>query len=61
MIGKEPPVSDELWQTVQDAPSVRPARVRAARARVASGEWPTTVQLADCLLAGWFHRLGFRG
>ena len=50
-------MSDEVWQTVQSAPAVRPARVRAARDRVASGDWPSPAQVADALLDGWFLRL----
>lgn len=58
MTGKEPTVSEETWQTVRDAPVVRPAQVQAGRARVVSGDWPSPVQVADVLLAGWFRRLG---
>jgi hypothetical protein len=54
---KEPPVSDEVWQTVQAAPAVRKARVRAGRARLAKGDWPSASQVADALLDGWFLRL----
>ncbi len=57
MTEKEPPVSDEVWQPVQAAPAVRKARVRAARARVAKGDWPSASQVADALLDGWFLRL----
>ena len=61
MSEKEPSVSDEVWQTVQAAPPVRKARVRAARARLANGEWPSASQVADALLDGWFLRLAVHG
>ena len=61
MSDKEASVSDEVLQTVQAAPAVRKARVRAARARLATGDWPSASQVADALLDGWFLRLAVHG
>ena len=54
---EEVPVSEEVLQHVRSAQTVRPARVRAARERISSGDWPSPTQVADALLDGWFLRL----
>lgn len=60
MTHSDPTLSDELWRTVQAAPPVRAAHVRAGRERLRTGNWPTALQLADCLLTGWVRRLVLR-
>lgn len=51
------PLSDDVWRSVRAAPAIRPTQVRAGRERLASGSWPSPLQLADCMLAAWFRRL----
>jgi hypothetical protein len=54
-------LDDHIWRTVLDAPPVRRAQVCVGRERLATGNWPSGLQLADCLLAGWFRRLVLPG
>jgi hypothetical protein len=55
-----PPLSEEVWRSVRAPVGLRPAAVAAGRARVASGEWPPALALADAILAQtpfWSPRL----
>lgn len=46
-----PPLSAAVLSSVQTPIDLRPAAVTAGRARVASGEWPPALALADAILA----------
>ena len=50
------PLSDEVWISLCETDLVRPSCVAAGRARLASNDWPTPLQLADALL-DWQSRL----
>ena len=43
-------LSDEIWVSLCETDLVRPSCVAAGRARLASNDWPTPLQLADALL-----------
>ena len=51
----KPPVpflTDEIWISLCETDLVRPAVVAAGRARMASHDWPTPLDVADALLDG---------
>jgi hypothetical protein len=46
-----PSVSDDVWQSVRTPAPLRPGALAAGRARLASGEWPPALAVADAILA----------
>ena len=51
----KPPVellTDEIWVSLCETDLIRPAVVAAGRARMASHDWPTPLDVADALLDG---------
>jgi len=52
MTGLVPPLSEQAWVWLCGRDRVvRAAAVAAGRARLAAGEWPTPLVLADAILA----------